>query len=69
MINKKILLIAWILLLISIVYASGVVVFGGNAYEDINDGLVLDIELTQDNYVLGTKTFADDSGDYIGVNI
>jgi hypothetical protein len=63
MINKKVVIIIGIVLLAAgAAYAAGVVFFGGNAHGDISDGLVLDIDLTQDNYVTGTKTFADDTG-------
>ena len=50
-----------ILLAAGVAYATGVVFFGGNAHEDITDGLVLSVDLTQDNYISGTKTFTDDS--------
>ncbi len=64
MINKKVVMIVGIVLLAAgATYAAGVVFFGGNAHGDISDGLVLDLDLTQDNYVTGTKTFADDSGE------
>jgi len=61
--NKIIISMIGALLLVSLVYVSGVVLYRGNAYEDLNDGLVLDIDLNQDNYISGTKTFADDSGE------
>ena len=64
MINKKILMfIGMVLLAAGVAYASGVVFFGGNAHEDSNDKLVLDMDLTEANYDSGTKTFADDSGE------
>jgi hypothetical protein len=62
MINKKILMIIGIILLVAgATYAAGVVFFAGNAHEDITDGLVLSVDLTQDNYIAGTKTFTDES--------
>ncbi len=62
--NKKIIMLIGVVLLVAgVAYASGVVLFGGNAYEDSNDGLVLDMDLTEANYVSATKTFADDSGE------
>jgi len=66
MINKKTIIIIGMILLAAGVtyaaYAAGIVLFGGNSYQDINDGLVLDIDLTQDNYTAGSKTFTDASG-------
>jgi len=52
-----------VLLAAGVAYVSGVVFFGGNAYEDHEDGLILDLDLTQNNYDSGTKTFTDDSGE------
>ena len=64
MINKKIIMfVGMVLLVAGVVYASGVVFFGGNAYEDSDDKLVLDIDLSEANYDSGTKTFTDDSGE------
>ena len=64
MINRKIVMfIGMVLLVAGVAYASGVVFFGGNAHEDSGDSLILDIDLTEDNYNSGTKTFADDSGE------
>jgi hypothetical protein len=61
--NKKVVMIIGIVLLVAgATYAASVVFFAGDSHSDLNDGLVLDIDLTQDNYVAGTKTFADDSG-------
>ncbi|QQG53038.1 MAG: LamG domain-containing protein [Candidatus Falkowbacteria bacterium] len=42
--------------------ASGITIFGGSIFRDVNDGLVLDMSLAQSNYTSGTKTFADASG-------
>jgi hypothetical protein len=62
MINKKVVMIVGIILLAAgVTYAAGVKFFAGDSHSDITDGLVLNLDLTQDNYVAGTKTFADDS--------
>ena len=64
MINKKIIMfVGMVLLAAGVAYASGVVFFGGNSYKDSGDKLVLDMDLTEANYDLGTKTFADGSGE------
>jgi len=64
MINKKIIMfVGMVLLVAGVAYASGVVFFGGNAYESNEDKLVLDMDLTEANYDSGTKTFTDDSGE------
>lgn len=63
MINKKLLMIIGIILLAGgLTYAAGVVLFGGNSQGDISEGLILDMDLSSDNYVAGTKTFVDNSG-------
>lgn len=60
MMNKKAAIIIGIILLAaSVTYAAGaagIVLFGTN-----NNDLVLDMDLAQNNYTSGTKTFADDS--------
>jgi len=62
-INKKaVIIFVIILLVVGVAYAAGILI-GGNSHEDINDGLVLSVDLTQDNYISGTKTFTDDSGE------
>jgi len=64
MINKKIIMfVGMVLLVVGVTYASGVVLFGGNAYESNEDKLVLDMDLSEANYDSGTKTFTDDSGE------
>jgi len=64
MINKKIIMfVGMVLLVAGVTYVSGVVFFGGNAYEDSEDKLVLDMDLTEANYDSGTKTFTDNSGE------
>ncbi|MFA5131424.1 MAG: LamG domain-containing protein [Patescibacteria group bacterium] len=41
--------------------ASGLNLFGGNAYQDDNDGLILDLSLSQNNYNSSTKVFSDNA--------
>lgn len=48
--------------MVGLVYAS-TVLYPGNSLESNEDGLVLDLDLTQSNYVSGTRTFADVSGE------
>jgi hypothetical protein len=66
MISKKYTIILALILLTGaaayVAKAAGIVVFGGDYTRGSNDGLVLDIKLSPDNYTSATKRFEDASG-------